>query len=44
VFPDVPLEIEDVGLRRLIVAQSDFLSALNTHHILNQVSAGTLPC
>jgi hypothetical protein len=43
VFLDVPLEIEDVGLRRSIVEQSDFLSALETHHILNEVSAGTLP-
>jgi DNA-binding transcriptional LysR family regulator len=39
---DVPLEIEDVGLRRSIVVQSNFVSAFQTHHVFNEVRNGTL--
>jgi DNA-binding transcriptional LysR family regulator len=42
VILDVPLEIEDVALRRSIVAQSDLVSAFQTHHVFNEVRSGTL--
>jgi DNA-binding transcriptional LysR family regulator len=42
VILDVPLEIEDVALRRSIVTQSDFVSAFQTHHVFNEVRTGTL--
>ena len=42
VMLDVPLEIEDVALRRSIVAQSDFVSAFQNHHVFNEVRSGTL--
>jgi DNA-binding transcriptional LysR family regulator len=42
VILDVPLEIEDVALRRSIVAQSDFVSAFQNHHVFNEVRSGTL--
>jgi len=42
VILDVPLEIEDVALRRSIVAQSNFVSAFQTHHVFNELRNGTL--
>jgi DNA-binding transcriptional LysR family regulator len=42
VILDFPLEIEDVALRRSIVAQSDFVSAFQNHHVFNEVRSGTL--
>lgn len=39
---DIPLEIEDVGLRRSIVAQSNLVSAFQTHHVFNEVRNRTL--
>lgn len=42
VILDVPLEIEDVALRRSIVAQSDLVSAFQTHHVFNELRSGTL--
>jgi hypothetical protein len=42
VILDVPLEIEDVALRRSIVAQSDFVSAFQNHHVFNELRSGTL--
>jgi len=42
VILDVPLETEDVSLRRSIVVQSQFVSAFQTHHVFNEVRAGTL--
>jgi len=42
VILDVPLEIEDVALRRSLVAQSNFVSAFQTHHVFNELRNGTL--
>jgi DNA-binding transcriptional LysR family regulator len=42
VILDIPLEIEDVALRRSIVAQSDFVSAFQNHHVFNEVRTGML--
>ncbi len=39
---DVPIETEDVNLRRSIVAQSDLISAFPSHHVFNEVRTGTL--
>ena len=42
VILDVPLEVEDVALQRSIVAQSNFVSAFQTHHVFNELRNGTL--
>lgn len=39
---NVPLEIEDVALRRSIVMHSDFVSAFQTHHVFNELRTGKL--
>jgi molybdate transport repressor ModE-like protein len=42
IFLDVPMEIEDVSLRRSLVAQSNFVSAFQNHHVFNELRNGTL--
>jgi len=42
VFLDVPVETDDVSLRRSIVAQSDLISAFQSYHVYNEVKAGLL--
>ena len=39
---DVPIETEDVNLRRSIVTQSDLISAFPSHHVFNEVRTGAL--
>lgn len=38
----VSLEVEDVLVRRVLVKESDLLSAFQVHHVLSEVSAGTM--
>lgn len=40
--PAIALEIDDVALRRSMVAHSGFLSAFQIHHVFNEVAAGRL--
>jgi DNA-binding transcriptional LysR family regulator len=39
---DVLMEVEDVALRRSIVAQSELVSAFHVHHVFNEIRFGTL--
>jgi DNA-binding transcriptional LysR family regulator len=39
---DIPLEIEDISLRRSIVMQSNFVSAFQGYHVFNELRSGAL--
>ncbi|HMN70450.1 MAG TPA: LysR family transcriptional regulator [Rhodoblastus sp.] len=39
---DVLVETEDVNVRRSLVAQSDLVSAFQTHHVFNELRTGAL--
>ena len=38
--PEIGLEVDDVALRRSMVVNSPFISAFQSHHVFNEVTAG----